>query len=76
MFWKWDKIPSTLYFTVTTVKIHKNFTDEFELCWARGDHSGSSQKLKPDLKHSEISIGMSSDGSDPSNSAFVFSPSF
>ena len=34
------------------------------------------QKLKPDLKHSEISIGMSSDGSDPSNSAFVFSPSY
>ena len=48
MFWKWDKIPSTLYFTVTTVKIHKNFGDEFELSWARGDNSGTSQKLLPD----------------------------
>ena len=34
------------------------------------------QKLKPDLKHSEISVGMSTDGSDPANSAFVFSPSY
>ena len=48
MFWKWDKIPSTLYFTVTSVKVHKNFGDEFELSWARGDNSGTSQRLMPD----------------------------
>ncbi len=34
------------------------------------------QKLKPDFKHSEISFGMSSDGKDPLNSAFIFSPSY
>lgn len=34
------------------------------------------QKLKPDLKHSEIGFGMSSDGKDPSNSMFIFSPSY
>ena len=34
------------------------------------------QKLKPDFKHSQISFGMSSDGKDPLNSAFVFSPSY
>lgn len=34
------------------------------------------QKLKPDFKHSEISFGMSSNGKDPLNSAFFFSPSY
>lgn len=34
------------------------------------------QKLKPDFKHSEISFGMSTDGKDPLNSAFFFSPSY
>ena len=34
------------------------------------------QKLKPDFKHSEISFGMSTDGKDPLNSAFIFSPSY
>ena len=34
------------------------------------------QKLKPDFKHSEISIGVSTDGSDPLDSAFVFSSSY
>ena len=34
------------------------------------------QKLKPDLKHSEIGVGVTTNGSDPSNSMFIFSPSY
>ena len=34
------------------------------------------QKLKPDFEHSEIGVGMTTDGSDPSNSMFIFSPSY
>ncbi len=34
------------------------------------------QKLKPDFEHSEIGVGMTTDGSDPSNSMYVFSPSY
>ena len=34
------------------------------------------QKMKADFKHSEIGIGMTTDGSDPRNSMFVFSPSY
>ncbi len=34
------------------------------------------QKLKPDFKHSEFGIGVSTGGADPMNSMFVFSPSY
>lgn len=48
MFWKWEKHPEDLYFTVHQADVKKKFSDEFELSWARGDHAGSTFKKVPD----------------------------
>jgi len=50
MFWKWEKIPTILQFSIQKISLKKEISGEFQLSWVRGDSSGSTNKIVPNSK--------------------------